>query len=259
MQKNRLLPKSQVLKRTQNQFLKRIFQALFVLAFLFAGQSLSAQSKIRDKKISVYAENEQIESVLNKISKKGSFYFSYNSDLVATQPKVSIQATNKPISEILDELFAQKVTTIETGNYLILRKKDNIQQKKEQKPKQKTKYQITGYIYNTKTGEKLSNTTIYQIGQTKSVLTDLNGYYSLWISTKNDNIGLAFTKNEYKDTVIVIEPATQALTIGLIPEEKVLVVIEAKGIDTDTAKVALEELPIVKFAVPKKQFKLSEN
>ncbi|RLD78015.1 MAG: hypothetical protein DRJ10_11010, partial [Bacteroidetes bacterium] len=168
---------------------------------------------------------------------------------------------NTSIGEIIKELFDDEISAMETGNYLILKKNDPREKEESDtnKPKQKIKYQITGYIYNTKTGEKLSNTTIYQIGQTNSVLTGLNGYYSLTVSTKDDNIGLAFSKKEYQDTIIVIEPANRAITIGLNPVNKVPDIIEAKGIETDTSKVELENLPVVKFAVPKKQFSLSEN
>jgi len=237
----------------------RCFACVFIVLLSHTGL---AQNKILNKKINIHAENEQLETVLQKISKKGKFYFSYNSDIINQNQKTSLHKENTSVKEIIKVLFNDKISAIETGNYIILKKKNKVQEKEKintNKPKQKVKYQVTGYIYNTKTGEKLSNTTIYQIGQTNSVLTGLNGYYSLTVSTKDDNIGLAFSKKEYQDTIIIIEPAEQSLTIGLNPIEQTPEMIEPKGISSDTSKIELEELPLVKFAVPKKQFKLSEN
>ncbi|OQX97548.1 MAG: hypothetical protein B6I20_12355 [Bacteroidetes bacterium 4572_117] len=114
---------------------KSIVLTLWLLPpFLFSvnTSNVNAQNKILNKKISILAENEQTESVLKQISKKGRFYFSYNSDIINLDKKISIQKENTTVNEIIEALFEQKISAIETGNYIILKKNTNPQE--EEKP-----------------------------------------------------------------------------------------------------------------------------
>lgn len=235
---------------------------------LFIQFTLSAQNNILLRKISVNAENKRIEELLEIISKKGHFYFSYNSDIFEKGKIIPVlNEKNATIKSIIEKIFDKNIEPIETGKYIILRsvsKKEieqEVNQIKQSSPK--TRYVIKGYIINSQTGERLSNATVYQIGQTNSAITNPDGYYSITVTTKNDNLGLAYSRKHFKDTIIIIQPANHSINMRLRPNEKIPEPIENKGLGTvkehPDSVLKLEELGLVKFAVKKRQFSLSKN
>ena len=82
---------------------------------------LQAQS-ILDKIISVQFSNERLENVLEIISNKGNFYFSYNSNIIKRDSIVTLTVYNKSVRQILDFLFNDKYEYKESSNYIIIRR-----------------------------------------------------------------------------------------------------------------------------------------
>jgi len=239
----------------------------FVL-IIFIQSALYSQNSILQRKISIYAENKRIEEILEIISKKGHFYFSYNSDIFEKDKIIPVlNEKNATIKSIIEKIFDKNIEPIETGKYIILR--STAQKETEQEinqinpPAPKTRYVITGYIINSQTGQRLPNATVYQIGRTNSVLTNRDGYYSIAVSTKNDNLGLAYSSKHFRDTIIIIQPANHSINMRLRPKETAPEPIENKGLASITehpdSVLKLEELSLVKFAVKKRQFNLSKN
>lgn len=248
----------------------RIISYLTIVFILVVNvYQIDAQSPILNKKISINVQEKNLDEVLDVISKKGKFYFSYNSEIIDKSKVISLNESDLSIGQLIDKLFDGKIEAIASGKYIILKPKSKEEKKKDEPkeeiktPEEKTKYTITGYIVNSRTGERLSNASIYQIGQTNSVLTNLDGYYTLTVSTKNDNLGLAFSRKDFQDTVIVIQPANHSINMRLNPKEKLpekLVKKDINSLETNYDSVPkFEELPVVKFAVKKKLFNLTEN
>ncbi len=241
---------------------------LVIWCFLFYSLSLTsiAQNTILIRKISIDCQNKRTEDVLAEISKKGRFYFSYSSDLVQKDYVISVKEKNISVQDLIKQIFGEKILPVETGKYIILRPNVKSEEEKSIEIKlhdESTQYTITGYIIDASTGQRLSNATIYEIGKTNSVLTNMEGYYSLNISTKNDYLGLAYSRNRFKDTIIVVQPANHSINMRLKPQDLPLEQIKNKGLETfelnSDSVPQLEELTFVKFAVKKKQFDLSKN
>ncbi|MDF1550470.1 MAG: hypothetical protein P1P88_21795, partial [Bacteroidales bacterium] len=227
-----------------------------------------AQNSLLARKISINIENTKIEDALDLISKKGRFYFSYNSAIFEEEKIIpSLKENNVSVKSLIEKIFDDKIEAFETGKYIILKPapKNKPEEKPTQKsiPEQKTRYTITGYIVNSQTGERLSNATIYEIGKTNSVLANMDGYYNITVSTKNDRLGLAYSRRNFKDTIIVIQPANHSINMRLRPKEELPETIDNKKLIASNknadAIAQLEELSLVKFAVKRRQFDLSKN
>src|SRR5688500_4652303 len=97
-------------------FIKRGFVVMILLLVAYAGEA----QNILNKNLSIEANRQRLADVLEVISNKGNFYFSYNSALVKKDSLVSVAAANgKTVREILNSLFPQGYEFRESGNYLI--------------------------------------------------------------------------------------------------------------------------------------------
>src|SRR5436190_3256560 len=65
--------------------------------------------------------NQRLDNVLEIISNKGNFYFSYNSNIIKKDTIVSMSLSNKTVKQVLDYLFRGSIEYKESGNYIILR------------------------------------------------------------------------------------------------------------------------------------------
>ncbi len=94
---------------------------VFVLAALtFEPKTLIAQdtkSQALDQNISIYAEDEPLSDVIEKICKYLNIDYSYNSNLIQDK-KISLNISNKPIKYVLDKLMKDF--------YLLFEIEDNI-------------------------------------------------------------------------------------------------------------------------------------
>src|SRR5450759_1891882 len=76
-----------------------------VLLFCSMLNVLASPTYSQVTKISLNLNNSTIEQVLDKIEAQSEFYFLYNQKLVDITRKVDIVADNKPIKDILDNIF----------------------------------------------------------------------------------------------------------------------------------------------------------
>ncbi len=94
---------------------------VFVIAALtFETKTLIAQdtkSQALDQNISIYAEDEPLSDVIEKICKYLNIDYSYNSNLIQDK-KISLNISNKPIKYVLDKLMKDF--------YLLFEIEDNI-------------------------------------------------------------------------------------------------------------------------------------
>src|SRR4051812_45709958 len=94
--------------------------AIFVLltGIIFCG---SAQNML-NKNVSIEVKGQRLDNVLEILSNKGDFYFSYNSNIVKRDSLVTLLIYNKTIKEVLDLLFSDAYEYKESGNYIIIRR-----------------------------------------------------------------------------------------------------------------------------------------
>lgn len=183
----------------------------------FAPAYVYAQNLL-DKRISIEAGNRRLPDVLKLISNKGDFYFSYNSSIIKRDSLVSISASNKPVSQILDQLFGNRYAWKQYNNYIILRKAIATPDVVEKTPSTDKLYTVTGYVLNGETGEKISNASIYEKQRLVSTLTDEKGFFRIKLRSRYSTATLTISRELFEDTTVVIQPKyNQQLTIVMAP------------------------------------------
>lgn len=98
----------------------RIVAMLFATAFMLISTIQYAQetkSQALDQNISIYAEDEPLADIIEKICTYLNIDYSYNSNIVA-EKKISLNISNKPIKYVLDKLMKDF--------YLLFEIEDNI-------------------------------------------------------------------------------------------------------------------------------------
>lgn len=168
------------------------------------------------KKVSVHAVNKTVPELLTELSRQADFQFSYNSNLVRRMEKVNINASDKTVKQVLDQVFEGTPCLYrETGNYIILRKPGEYS------------YTISGYVRDLSTGQSVPNASVYEQHQLISTLTNEQGYFKLKLKDKYPDAAISLSKHMYMDTLMPLEPGfDQQLMVSLSPvKTKILPVV----------------------------------
>jgi TonB-dependent starch-binding outer membrane protein SusC len=173
-----------------------------LLLFLGVMNMLASPTYSQNTKISLDLRNTPIENVLDKIEQESEFYFLYNQKLIDVERKVDIMAENKPIKEILNNLFEGTdvqyavldrqiiLTNIGAPGIAIA-----IQQ-----------LQVSGKVIDAASGQPLPGVNVIVSGTTTGVLTDVDGVFSINLS--NPNATLEFTFIGYNKIVMPVQGRT---------------------------------------------------
>src|SRR4030095_3878586 len=199
--------------------MKKIIGVVFL-----AGITISCTGQnLLSKNISLDISGQRLGNVLEILSNKGDFYFSYNSKIVKKDSLVSLSVRNKTVRETLSLLFNNTYEFVESGNYVIIRKTPIRMTMVTNKAVVEEKiYSVIGYVFDEQSGVAIDEDSVYEKRQLASALTNDDGYFKLKLkSSKTSNVTLFISKEFYEDTSIVIEPRhSQELTITMLPIEK---------------------------------------
>jgi hypothetical protein len=105
-----------------------MFRHLFVilLAILLLSTSLKAQQQngsVFENRVTINQKNQLINSILDQISWQAGVYFSYDASILNSTQKYSIEATDKSLYTVLNQLFNPSVFKfIELENQIIISK-----------------------------------------------------------------------------------------------------------------------------------------
>src|SRR5215471_8840205 len=153
--------------------MKKIAGIVFLIGISF---SCFAQNLL-SKNISFDVNRQRLDNVLEILSNKGDFYFSYNSKIVKKDSLVSLSVRNKTVKEVLDMLFNSTYEFKESGNYVIIRKAPIRVTMVTNKVAVKDKvYAVSGYVFDEQSGIAISDASVYEKKQLASALTDDAGY-----------------------------------------------------------------------------------
>lgn len=205
----------------------------------------SIAQTILNKNLSVNVTRQRLDDVLEIISNKGNFYFSYNSSIIKKDSLVSISKTNASVKEILDLLFPTGYEYMESGNYLIIRRAPIKLTLVTTKAITENKfYVVSGYVLDDETGYMLPNASIYEKTLLASALTNQQGYFKLKLKNKAKTAELTVSKEFYEDTTVTIEPKyDQQISITIVPissEDRVTIVRPEDYFLPDSLKIVVE-------------------
>jgi hypothetical protein len=180
-------------------------------------QSGHAQGLL-NKTISIDVRQQRLDNVLEIISNKGNFYFSYSSNIVRKDSLVSLSA-NKTVGQILDQLFPDHYEFRESGNYIIIRKQPIRVNVVTNKGVTDDKfYVVSGYVLDDQTANWIQNASVYEKTLLVSTLTNENGYFKLKLKQKARPAAITVSKEFYRDTSFAVDPRyNQEITVTLLP------------------------------------------
>jgi hypothetical protein len=193
----------------------------FIILFIFISSATYGQANLQ-KNISLDVNRQRLDNVLEILSNKGDFYFSYNSNIVKKDSLVSFRASNKTVKEILTQLFNNTYEFKESGNYIIIRKAPIRMTLVTQKGVTEEKiYSVSGFVYDEQSGAAINEASIYEKKMLASALTNEEGFFKIKLkSSKSSTAELTVSKEFYEDTTIKIQPRfDQQLSITMMPIE----------------------------------------
>jgi hypothetical protein len=165
---------------------------IFLFVTLFGVKAQNNDIPPLERIVTIDAENKTVESVLEDISSQAGFIFSYNPDIINSGRLVTYKAENKSVRFVLSDLLDKSIIFRVMGKYVILESENGF----------KEKMKLEGYLYDSRTGERICNASIYDKTLMTSTVTDRYGYFSLELSPLSSNTSFQICKTGYADTSI---------------------------------------------------------
>lgn len=189
---------------------KGLLAFLFVL--FFAGGVKAAGEEYKREKISVQTVNEAVGEVLNKIGKIANVRFFYNHSDMNFSKKISINAVNRELKDIISEVLEGYPVEVEYQlNRTVVIRKAIAQNLKVQK--------IGGLVKDAKTGEPLIGASIVLKEQKGvGVVTDAEGKFHIeFLENSATALLISYVGYETKEFALLSSKNMDSLDILLYP------------------------------------------
>lgn len=175
----------------------KLFLSLILLLTFNAIFSQQANTPVLEREVSLIAENMPIEKAFGNISSQADFVFSYNPKVISHAKNVNINAKNKSVRYVLNQMLQENEIEYKVkGKYIILKKKN------QEKENVDTRL-FEGYIYDSRTGKRLTEASVYDKNLMASAVTDQYGYFSMQVPANTPIKSLQVSKIGYSDTLLI--------------------------------------------------------
>ena len=181
----KIMKKTVVKQRLLHRIMK-ITLIQFVLAFVFStitmANSVIGQKKL-DTKVTVSISNMNLGNALSKLEQKANVKFSYNSRITQLSDKVTVNATDATLAEILSIILKPlNIGYSEVSNQIILQnnasQNSGFEVKETLTEKSAVAPIVKGKVID-QSGMPLPGATILAKGTKKSVVTDFDGNFTI--------------------------------------------------------------------------------
>jgi TonB-linked SusC/RagA family outer membrane protein len=171
--------------------LVQIFLMTFLITFVLAN---SKGQGILERKVSVNVKNQEIKSILKEIELQASLQFTYRAKLVNASRKVSLNAIDVTIGEILEMLFSPSVgySVINEEEEILLSPFLTNKPIENSQPTTAVLYTVSGIVKDGETGMGLPGANIMEKGTSNGVVTDSDGKYVINVSDNNSVLIFSF-------------------------------------------------------------------
>ena len=167
------------------QIIKKIGLSCLLLLLLSIGQSMA--------QLSISATNTELKKVLQQIEKRSEYTFFYSDNFIDLNQKVSIQAKEEPIEQILNKLLLNTNVDYKINNSQIaLSVRSGKSQTNNKSSHQQDIINISGTIRDQE-GEPIIGATIVEKGNpSHGTVTDADGNFSLSNVQKNATLLITY-------------------------------------------------------------------
>lgn len=156
--------------------------------------------------ISSYSQNTRltfklkgvsVKAVLEEIENASEFIFVYYDEVLDTDRKVDIEAKEKTVDEILDQLFKSTENGYEIIDRQIVITKRNdssleLSAKVAHASDQAQRITVTGTVTDAETGEALIGVNIVIDGTSSGVISDIDGNYTIEVPASGTTLKISF-------------------------------------------------------------------
>jgi hypothetical protein len=162
-----------------------------------------------ERRITLSLHNEKVAAALEKIQDQARITFAYRPAIFSNATAVTVNLVERTVREALAIILPGTITYTAKNNYIILKEKKVAGASK--------KTEVSGYIIDKTTDQKVPNVSIYNPKTLESVTSDEYGYYSIRVP-EGDTL-LAVNRTNYDDTAISVAAVPQGsiLNIGIFP------------------------------------------
>ena len=187
---------------------KTLFIMRIVVILLFVGflQTRANDAYSQKTRLSIVFSNTELVTVLDKIEKQSEFYFLYNEKLIDAKRKVSIDAKDERIEEVLKNLFSG--TDVE---YSIIDRKIILVPSYLSESQQPSK-KVSGKVTEVN-GAPIPGVTVMVKGTTTGVITDNDGNYSLANIPANATLQYSFVGMKSQEVKIASQTAVNVVLV----------------------------------------------
>lgn len=204
----------------------------FFMLFCFIGVTFANEGYAQKTALNLTMMDRTVDEVLTEIEKGTEFVFFYNNRQIDVKRKVSVNARNKNIFKVLDDVFKGTNTIYQVlDKNIILYDKNRGAEEIQKKLPQQTGT-IKGSVVDA-SGEPVIGASILVQGTTNGVITDIDGNFIL--SNVPSHATLIISYVGYK---------TQNVNVAGQSSLKIVLVEDAE---------VLEEVVVVGYGVQKKQ------
>lgn len=162
----------------QKSFFKTLLIMNLTTAFLFV-ICASASAKVFSQSVSISEKNIPLEKIFKEVTRQTGYTFVYTKSLLKKGRKISINAQNSPVMDLLKECFeGQPLTYTILNTMVIIKEKDGTTEKEIAFTPPPAEIEVRGKVTNEK-GEPLEGASIFVKGTSNGTKSDADGNFSI--------------------------------------------------------------------------------
>ncbi|MDQ6481697.1 TonB-dependent receptor [Dyadobacter sp. LHD-138] len=213
----------------------RITATQLMIALMFLGTSYAREGRAQSllsQKISITASGSEVKKVLNQLEKQVDVHFVFSSKLIKSTRKVSVSVQDRPLDEVLDQIFTPLGLQYEvSGKIIILKRADNHLPEVLPLEKANPKKSVSGKVFD-EAGQGLPGVSVVLKGTQIGSTTDVEGFFQLELPANTNNEALlVFSFVGFRTQELTIGGQV-AFTVNMIPEDKTLSEVVVVGYGT---------------------------
>jgi len=210
----------QLFALNRQSYIKLLLHMKLTIAFiLIAGLQLSAKT-YSQQRITLKLQSTELKAALKQIEKKSIFRFLYNNDVLSADQKITLDAKNTLVTDVLDNVFSNTALTyrILANNLVVITPRGTVEAQD---------VRVTGKVTNA-AGEPIPGVSIKIKGSAIGTSTDAGGFYSISVP---DGARLVFSSIGYEESEVAVNKRTE-LNVTLTSSTKSIDAVVVIGYGT---------------------------
>lgn len=150
---------------------KKYFAMRLTVYLLFLSiMQVAASAYSQADKVTINAQNKPVREIFNEIQEKSSYRFFYSDDLIDLNKKINIASKNQSVETVLADISTQSGLNYQIleENLIVISPADLAQVR-----------QITGQVTSMMEGESIPGVNVVVQGTSTGTITDLDGNYTV--------------------------------------------------------------------------------